>query len=474
MVETGITKQGRQSTAARGALGAIAGLVAVTAALLVTAQGSVVQAQGTGFAGDELFFQAAAFRIPFSVPTGAQVYQAKLFVSRDQGTSWKFVSDAKPEAREFTYVSNDGDGSYWFAVQTITPTGGAIPQTIQGNNNGQVLRVVVDSRPPTVDLKLMHGQDGTARVDWTLYDEHLRPETMALQYRIPPGNQWYLVNIQNKLANGYQTWPAGVQPIEVQMTVQDRAGNIGKGSGVSSPPGVPLTPGSGSPTPGKPAYGSDTDIKYVNTQRIRLRYNVVEQGKSGIAQVEVWRKSIPGSWDAEPIFRKSFSSDQRGPEPLDIDLGQSDGLYGLTVTGRSGVDVTVPPPAGNDAPQMIVRVLRTPPTVAISNVEVGRGASTGRVTINWQASQKENLMSRQCISIYYAQPGGTWRLINNNKLDNIGQYVWTIPQEYTDPRISFKVEAEDWAHNVGSATRENVVLDLVAPSIKLTDVAPAP
>src|SRR5438105_9881534 len=77
---------------------------------------SAVWAQGV--VGDEVFFQAAAFRIPFNVPQGAQVYRAKLFVSRDQGASWKVVSDAAPEAREFTYVSNEGDGSYWFAVQT--------------------------------------------------------------------------------------------------------------------------------------------------------------------------------------------------------------------------------------------------------------------------------------------------------------------------------------------------------------------
>jgi hypothetical protein len=454
-------------------------LVGLGAACVLALLPSLGRAQGSGALGDEVHFQAAAFKIPFSVPQGAQVYKAKLFVSRDQGTSWNWVADASPEAREFVYTSKDGgDGSYWFAVQTITPNGGAIPPVIQGNNNGQVLRVIVDSRPPIVDLKLMHGPDGTAKADWTIIDEHLRPETISLQYRIPPGNQWYLVNVQNKVAKGDQTWPAGVQPIEVQLTVQDRAGNIGKATATSSPQGtVPLTPGSGSPFPGRPIYSQpETDIRYVNTSRIRLRYNVVEKGKSGISTVEVWRKTIPGTWDTTPLTSKTFNADQTGPEPLDIDLGNVDGLYGLTLVAKSGVNVSLPPPTGNDPPQMTVRVIRTQPEVTINDVLVGKGPTAGRVTITWQAKQKDDLMSRQCITISYAGRDGKWVPLHSGKLDNIGQYTWVVPPNYDDYRISFKVEAEDWAHNVGSAVRENVSLDLTAPRLSPThiELSPAP
>src|SRR5262249_12385579 len=158
-------------------------------------------------------------------------------------------------------VSNDGDGSYWFAVQTITPSGSAIPPTIQGNNGGQVLRVVVDSRPPTVDLTVMHGPDGTARAAWKIYDEHLKLERPVLQYRIPSGNQWYPVTIQNKLATGFQTWAAGSQAIEVQMTAQDRAGNIGKDAKTTAPQGSGPAPGSGS-QPDRRTYGQpDSEIR---------------------------------------------------------------------------------------------------------------------------------------------------------------------------------------------------------------------
>jgi len=447
--------------------------VAAALVLLLGVMPCAAPAQGTGLVGDELFFQTAAFRIPFSVPTGAQVYKAKLWVSRDQGNSWKLGPEAAPEAREFTYTSTDGDGSYWFAVQTITTDSKAIPPVIQGNNNGQVLRVVVDSRPPTVNVKLMQGQEGSAKVEWTVYDEHLRIETLALQYRVPPGNQWYLVPIDKKETLGFQTWNAGMQPIEVQVTVQDRAGNIGKGTAVSSPPPIGGTPGgSGSP----PKYTQpDTDIKYVNSTKLRLRYNLSDVGKSGVAHVEVWKKNMPGSWDATPFVDKLFTGDHHAPEPIEVDLPNEEGLYGLTLVARSGVNVSLPAPTGSEPPQMVVRLLRTPPTVTITNVVVGSGVSTGRVTINWQASQKDNLMSRQCITIYYAGHDGTWQAINTNtKLDNIGQYVWSIPQNYADSKISFKVEAVDWAQNVGLATKDNVILDLNPPSAKIQGVDVSP
>jgi hypothetical protein len=97
---------------------------------------------------DTLYFTSAAFRIPFTVPPGAPEYQAKLYLSRDQGLSWKCIAAAKSKEREFTYISKDGDGSYWFAVQTITPEGIAIPPEIVGNNNDQVLRIIVRSKVP--------------------------------------------------------------------------------------------------------------------------------------------------------------------------------------------------------------------------------------------------------------------------------------------------------------------------------------
>ena len=173
---------------------------------------------------------------------------------------------------------------------------------------------------------------------------------------------------------------------------------------------------------------------------------------------------IPGSWDAVPITTAKVNADQKDPEPLVVDLGREDGLYGLTLIAKSGVDFGLPAPTGNDAPQMTVRLIRTPPKVTVSDVQVGRGPNAGRVNITWQASQKDNLMGRQCITISVLGRDGRWQPVHTGKLDNVGQYIWVLPTQY-DPKLSFKVEAEDWAHNVGSATKDDVILDLSTPRV---------
>src|SRR5437588_4249281 len=75
------SRPGMGGGAGRGAVSTMLTLIAVSAAIALGAMPSAVWAQGV--VGDEVFFQAAAFRIPFNVPQGAQVYRAKLFVSRD-------------------------------------------------------------------------------------------------------------------------------------------------------------------------------------------------------------------------------------------------------------------------------------------------------------------------------------------------------------------------------------------------------
>jgi hypothetical protein len=431
---------------------------------------------------DELFFQQAAFRIPFTVPPEARVYQAKLFLSLNKGDSWEFVAAAKPNDREFTYTSNKGDGSYWFAVQTITPEGGAIPPEVRGTNNNQVLRVVVDSRPPTVQLSLMHGQDGSARADWEVYDEHLRIETLTLEYRIPPGNQWYPVSNIRRDAKGSQTWPAGNQPIEIRMSVQDRAGNIGRGtasttnSGSGAPSGSGSTPPGGAyPPPQKSFQQPDPDIKYVKSQKITLRYDVSDVGKSGIKAVEVWRKTVPGGWGRVPYQTETIDNNQKPLVPITIDLGEQEGLFGFTLIAKSGVDVGLPAPTGNDAAQLNIRVDRTPPVVKIQDIAVGKGVNAGRVTITWDARDKDNLMGKQCITIYNAAAAaGPWTPIHSGKLDNIGQYVWPVSPD-PDPKLFFKVEAEDWAGNVGSDVSKEAIIEQNTPRVQIQgfEVVPA-
>lgn len=68
------------------------------------------------------------FIIPFEVdPRPEAIDRLRLFVSLDQGKTWKHAKDAKPTDGKFTYTAPK-DGLYWFAVQTVLKDGKNEPE----------------------------------------------------------------------------------------------------------------------------------------------------------------------------------------------------------------------------------------------------------------------------------------------------------------------------------------------------------
>ncbi len=61
--------------------------------------------------------QHRAFRVPVQVESRrAEIEQIALFVSTDQGKTWKEAGVIGPDEDSFRYLAAD-DGLYWFAVQ---------------------------------------------------------------------------------------------------------------------------------------------------------------------------------------------------------------------------------------------------------------------------------------------------------------------------------------------------------------------
>ncbi len=61
--------------------------------------------------------QHRAFRVPVQIESRrTEIEQIVLFVSTDQGKSWKEAGAIGPDEDSFRYVA-PADGSYWFAVQ---------------------------------------------------------------------------------------------------------------------------------------------------------------------------------------------------------------------------------------------------------------------------------------------------------------------------------------------------------------------
>src|SRR5205085_10629766 len=147
-----------------------------------------------------------------------------------------------------------------------------------------------------------------------------------------------------------------------------------------------------------------------------------------------------------------------------------EGLCGFTLVVRSGVGLGERPPQVGDPPQAWVEVDLTKPIVRLQGVEVGRGADSGKLTILYQANDKN--LARQPITLSYAETvGGSWKPIAAG-VENNGRYVWQMPQD-VPYQFLVRVEAVDGAGNAGSdETPKPVAVDLTLPKGVILDVGP--
>src|SRR5260370_34655771 len=103
-----------------------------------------------------IYARQAVFRIPFETDAGErQLQEVRLYVSEDQGQSWRKYSSVAPEQRGFTFRA-ERDGPYWFTVQTVDLAGRLNPPNVQGPQPQQgvpPLKVHVDTHPPVPTLR---------------------------------------------------------------------------------------------------------------------------------------------------------------------------------------------------------------------------------------------------------------------------------------------------------------------------------
>jgi hypothetical protein len=267
-----------------------------------------------------------------------------------------------------------------------------------------------------------------------------------LDYRQPGGNQWVPVHVEPR-ASGKYTWNGG-GGLEIRLQVRDWAGNQAEGTTVI----------------GDPSTGTGPDgqgVRWVNSRQIKFNFEVREKGTSGVSAVELWMTKPSGQkWEKYP---QDLQGDQ-SPFVIEVD---EEGLYGFILLARSGVGLRERAPERGDRPHLQVQVDWTPPKVELKSVEVGRGADSGRLTVTWQASDKN--AAPMPISILYSEPGGQWIPIQKG-LSNTGRYVWQLP-EAPPPRVNLRVEATDLAGNIGSAeTAKDVIVDLSQPKVRVIGV----
>jgi len=405
-------------------------------------------AQNAG--NDRVFYsKEKAFRIPFEPEGGdRRISKVELFVSKDGGRSWSQAMTRHPRDAYFQFQTLD-DGWYWFAVRTIDQDNRAYPA--RTDQFQPAMKVCVDTTPPEVNLRSLASRDGKVGIDWLVRDDNLDLNTLRLEFRTGGGN-WQELAVQ-KAATGERIWnPNASGNVDVRLTVQDRAGNLGEKA---------LTLGSGggqynSDQRNPSSEAGQSAVRFVNTDRINFNCKIEDVGTSGIAAVELWYTEDQGrSWRKYP---ETF-----GKEPPYVVTMEGEKLYGFTLIARSGVGKGEQPPQKGDAPQVYVQIDRTKPEVRLEGAKVGSGPEGNTLTINWTA--RDQFMRPQPITISYCERlGDEWKPIARD-LENSGRYVWKLPQD-APPRLFVRVEAVDRAGNIGTAdTQEEVIVDLKVPRI---------
>jgi hypothetical protein len=413
-------------------------------------------------AGEINYSRFTLFRIPFQADVGGRIKQLQLYVSQDQGKSWHPVVTVTPEQRHFDFRAPQ-DGLYWFAVRTVDQDNRAFPLSMEGVQPG--LRVVVDTRPPVIHLTALPPRDGDVGVTWEVRDENLDPASLRLDYHLVGSPDWIPL-AADLSATGQRYWrPATNGPVEVRLRARDRADNWSEEKATLTPGVFTGRSTAVNPDPGAPRP-SESAIRLVNSKHFGINYEIKDKGPSGVSAVELWYTQDP----AARIWNKYRSEEGNPPQPpFKVDV-QGEGLYGFTLVVRSGVGLGEREPQVGDQPQVWVEVDLTKPVVKLGAIDVGRGPETGRLTIQWTASDKN--FGAQPITLSYAeQTAGPWKAVATN-LENTGRYVWQMPSD-VPYKFLVRVEATDRAGNVGTdVTARPIIVDLSQPKSVILNVEP--
>jgi hypothetical protein len=212
------------------------------------------------------------------------------------------------------------------------------------------------------------------------------------------------------------------------------------------------------------ATGVLPPIRYINQQRVALKYEISKVGPSGVGSVELYITQDDGrNW-------RLHATDEDLAPPLEIDF-PGEGLYGLMLVVRSRAGLGRSAPRPGEAPEIRVEVDLSAPMAELENPEADPRRRDTLILL-WNAQDK-NLATGPVTLQWSEREAGPWTTIASN-LPNTGRHTWQMPQNLPY-MVYLRLEVRDLAGNVSEAiTNKPVLVDLQEPEGKLTEILVAP
>lgn len=174
------------------------------------------------------------FGVPFQINAAdAAFIEVQLYLSRDQGRSWKFQSRQSTDAKDFPFQA-DEDGEYWFALKTLNRDRKLLPEGVPQPE----LKIVVDTVKPTLDFRVETDAAGRVICRWRAEDNNLAPDSLRIFYQPITSTgailDWVQVPVNlggiargGVYADQLAWWPETTQSrLNVAVEIKDVANNI--------------------------------------------------------------------------------------------------------------------------------------------------------------------------------------------------------------------------------------------------------
>ncbi len=177
-------------------------------------------------ARSEIITSRRQFSIPFRFDQQElkrlNAQKVHLFLSRDQGRSWKQVATAELSESQFLFQP-DSDGDYWFSVAVSDAEQVMHPEP---SLNPPGLKIVVDRTPARMELNVSLKPGRQLELSWKVSDAHPVVNSLELSFRNSSEDPWNRVYVKKKLA-GRTSWKIrrGQSP-EIRGRFVDAAGNV--------------------------------------------------------------------------------------------------------------------------------------------------------------------------------------------------------------------------------------------------------